>query len=49
MVSAFSFSTFSTPTWLHFTIGFYICGHLNDLVGIGAEQKNNLLWSGALR
>jgi ABC-type transport system involved in multi-copper enzyme maturation permease subunit len=44
------FSTFSTPTLAAiFTIGFYICGHLNDLVGIGAEQKNNLLWSGALK
>lgn len=44
------FSTFSTPTLAAiFTIGFYICGHLNDLVGIGAQQQNNPLWSGALK
>lgn len=51
MVSAsIFFSTFTTPTLAAiFTIGFYVCGHLNDLVGIGAEQKDNLLWSSALK
>ncbi len=44
------FSTFTTPTLAAiFTIGFYVCGHLNDLVGIGAEQKSNLLWNSALK
>ncbi len=50
VAAAIFFSTFTTPTLAAiFTIGFYICGHLNDLIGIGAEQKNNLLWSGALK
>ncbi|HEX3019695.1 MAG TPA: ABC transporter permease subunit [Chitinispirillaceae bacterium] len=44
------FSSFTTPTLAAiFTIGFYVSGHLNDLIGIGAEQKNNPLWSSALK
>lgn len=44
------FSTFTTPTLAAiFTIGFYVSGHLNDLVGIGAAQKQNALWNGALK
>jgi len=39
------FSTFTTPTLAAiFTIGFYVAGHLNDLVNIGVEQQRNPVW-----
>ncbi|MBN1578144.1 MAG: hypothetical protein JW913_16405 [Chitinispirillaceae bacterium] len=39
------FSTFTTPTLAAiFTVGFYIAGHLNDLMNIGAEQQRNPVW-----
>ncbi|MBN1306807.1 MAG: hypothetical protein JXA18_02745 [Chitinispirillaceae bacterium] len=39
------FSTFTTPTLAAiFTVGFYIAGHLNDLMNIGAEQQQNPVW-----
>ncbi len=39
------FSTFTTPTLAAiFTIGFYIAGHLNDLMNIGSEQQQNPVW-----
>lgn len=39
------FSSFTTPTLSAiFTIGFYIAGHLNDLMGIGAEQQRSAVW-----
>jgi ABC-type transport system involved in multi-copper enzyme maturation permease subunit len=39
------FSSFTTPTLAAiFTIGFYIAGHLNNLVGVGAEQQKSALW-----
>jgi Cu-processing system permease protein len=39
------FSTFTTPTLAAiFTVGFYIAGHLNDLLDIGAAQQNSRIW-----
>jgi len=39
------FSSFTTPTLAAiFTAGFYIAGHLNDLMSIGADQQNNPVW-----
>jgi ABC-type transport system involved in multi-copper enzyme maturation permease subunit len=44
------FSSFTTPTLAAiFTIGFYVSGHLNDLVGIGKEQQNNVVWNFLLK
>lgn len=44
------FSTFTSSTLAAiFTIGFYITGHLNDLVGISAKQKQGVLWNAALK
>jgi ABC-type transport system involved in multi-copper enzyme maturation permease subunit len=44
------FSSFTTPTLAAiFTIGFYVSGHLNDLVGIGREQQNNVVWNFLLK
>ena len=38
--AAIFFSSFTTPTLAAiFTIGFYVAGHLNNMVGIGAEQQ----------
>jgi Cu-processing system permease protein len=43
--SSMFFSTFTTPTLAAiFTIGFYVCGHLNDLTGIGLKQQQNIIW-----
>jgi hypothetical protein len=43
------FSSFTTPTLAAiFTIGFYIAGHLNNLVGLGAEQQESSIWKGLL-
>jgi hypothetical protein len=50
VAAAILFSTFTTPTLAAiFTIGFYVSGHLNDLVGIGEEQRNNVLWNAVLK
>ncbi len=39
------FSTFTTPTLAAiFTVGFYIAGHLNDLMEIGAAQQRSPVW-----
>ena len=39
------FSAFTTPTLAAiFTVGFYIAGHLNDLMNIGMEQQRNPVW-----
>ncbi len=39
------FSSFTTPTLAAiFTVGFYIAGHLNDLMNIGVEQQQNPVW-----
>lgn len=44
------FSTFTNPTLAAiFTIGFYIAGHLNDLMNIGVEQQQSRLWYGLLK
>ena len=44
------FSAFTTPTLAAiFTVGFYIAGHLNDLLDIGAEQQKQLFWQIALK
>ncbi|NLE02080.1 MAG: ABC transporter permease subunit [Fibrobacter sp.] len=44
--AAIFFSTFTTPALAAiFTIGFYVTGHLNDLLNIGDEQKNSVVWS----
>ena len=44
------FTTFTTPTLAAiFTVGFYIAGHLNDLLNIGVENRNNPVWRGMLR
>jgi ABC-type transport system involved in multi-copper enzyme maturation permease subunit len=43
------FSSFTTPTLAAiFTIGFYIAGHLNNLVGLGAQQQESTIWKGLL-
>jgi Cu-processing system permease protein len=50
VAAAIFFSSFTTPTLSAiFTIGFYIAGHLNDLVNIGAEQQSNPVWSSVLK
>jgi Cu-processing system permease protein len=39
------FSSFTSPTLAAiFTVGFYIAGHLNDLLNIGVEQQKNPVW-----
>ena len=44
------FSTFTSPTLAAiFTVGFYIAGHLNDLLDIGAEQQNSPVWQFLLK
>jgi ABC-type transport system involved in multi-copper enzyme maturation permease subunit len=50
VAAAIFFSSFTTPTLSAiFTIGFYIAGHLNDLVNIGSEQQNNPVWRSLLK
>jgi Cu-processing system permease protein len=45
VAAAIFFSSFTTPTLAAiFTLGFYIAGHLNDLVNIGAQQQNDFVW-----
>ena len=44
------FSAFTTPTLAAiFTVGFYIAGHLNDLMDIGAQQQKQLFWQIVLK
>ncbi|MCX7725320.1 MAG: ABC transporter permease subunit [Chitinispirillaceae bacterium] len=44
------FSTFTTPTLAAiFTLGFYVIGHLNNLINIGAEQQSSPVWQALLR
>jgi ABC-type transport system involved in multi-copper enzyme maturation permease subunit len=44
------FSTFTTPTLAAiFTIGFYIAGHLNDLVGTEISMQKSRLWQVILK
>lgn len=48
--AAIFFSSFTTPTLSAiFTLSFYVAGHLNDLVNIGAEQQANLIWKSVLK
>jgi len=50
VAAAILFSSFTTPTLAAvFTIGFYIAGHLNDLVNIGAQQQQSIIWSTVLK
>ena len=48
--AAIFFSSFTTPTLAAiFTIGFYISGHLNDLVDIGTRQQESVIWQMILK
>lgn len=48
--AAIFFSSFTTPTLAAiFTIGFYISGHLNDLVDIGTKQQESVIWQTGLK
>lgn len=51
MISAsIFFSSFTTPTLAAiFSIGFYIAGHLNTMIGIGAKQQNSPVWRALLK
>lgn len=50
IAAAIFFSSLTTPTLAAiFTLGFYVAGHLNDLVNIGAEQQNSAVWRGILK
>jgi Cu-processing system permease protein len=50
VAAAMFFSAFTTPTLAAiFTLGFYVTGHLNDMVGIGIEQQNNIVWKTILK
>jgi len=50
VAAAIFFSSFTTPTLSAiFTLGFYIAGHLNDFVNIGAEQQSNPVWRSILK
>lgn len=44
------FSTFTTPTLAAiFTLGFYIIGHLNNLIDISAKHQASLVWQAILK
>lgn len=48
--AAIFFSSFTTQTLAAiFTIGFYISGHLNDLVDIGTKQQESMIWQSVLK
>lgn len=48
--AAIFFSSFTTSILAAiFTIGFYISGHLNDLVDIGTRQQESAVWQMALK
>jgi ABC-type transport system involved in multi-copper enzyme maturation permease subunit len=50
VAAAIFFSAFTTPTLAAiFTLGFYVAGHLNDMVGIGAQQQNDIVWKFVLK
>jgi len=50
VAAAIFFSSFTTPTLAAiFTLGFYVAGHLNDLVNIGAEQQSDAVWRTILK
>jgi Cu-processing system permease protein len=44
------FSSFTTPTLSAiFTLGFYVAGHLNDMVGVSAQQQQDIIWKAILK
>ncbi|NLG19052.1 MAG: ABC transporter permease subunit [Fibrobacter sp.] len=48
--AAIFFSSFTTPTLAAiFSISFYVAGHLNNMIGIGAEQQNSVIWRTILK